>query len=175
LFGGNDHLGVGTFFLDTYIYIRYNRNHMNFTEAQVTKIFSNLPYTSRRDWARLGFYQYVSAGEDARGERREYRLLHLLQIGLAEILVRKLKARADNIRTLMASLFYTNGKDETEILEKFDHFLLIAERDTLWAGSMTKVEIKTDELLNPIYLNTVTTVINLGLLKKTINNAIRQL
>ena len=75
----------------------------------------------------------------------------------------------------MKDLFFIDGKNEVEIIERFsNHFLSIAVKDNLHAEFR-----KGDELINNnfsiLFDNAITTVINLELIKYNIDNAIEKL
>jgi DNA-binding transcriptional MerR regulator len=147
---------------------------MEFSQADVNRIFSGrVPYTTLRSWENQGFFQSSEGEGDARGRQRIYSRVNLYQIALCEVLVRKLKASHKNIADLMRLLFFTNGQDETTIIDNFNKLLAVKYSDNLDAVLMTKNELKQDEILNPIYYSIATFIINLELIKNDVDNSIK--
>jgi hypothetical protein len=145
-----------------------------FTQADVNLLFAKrIPYTTLRSWDSQGLFQSYEGEEDARGKQKIYKRVNLYQIALCEVLVRKVKVSPKNIADLMRSLFFIDEKDEATIINKFDGFLLVRYSDNLFAATMTKDELKHDKIINPFYFSILTFVINLELLKKSIDDDIK--
>jgi predicted phage-related endonuclease len=147
---------------------------MKFTQADVNKIFVT-PYSTLKLWEGRGFYQSAPIIEDHRGIQREYSKLNLYQIGLVEVLVRKLRVKPEQIQILMRNLFFINGENEQKIAEIFNsYFLSIAVKDSLDADLKRSDEIISKDF-STMFRNLITTVINLQVIKDKIDDAIKKL
>jgi hypothetical protein len=147
-----------------------------FTQRQVNKIFSHVPTRTLRQWSLDGFYQWSEETEDGRGTGRHYELVHVYQIGIAEVLARA-NFHADRIRRIMRQFFVEKiYQNELIALEKMQGFLIVGEtligkNRGFQAGTCKRDELeKTLELLDGWILRTV---IDLSAIKQLVDHSLQ--
>jgi hypothetical protein len=144
-----------------------------FTQAQANKILNWIPYTTTRDWAKAGFFQWHDGPEDGRGKHRLYSHLNLYQIALCDVLIRKTNIKSKPLIIFMQKFFINDSKNEDAIINDYfeDKYLIIPE--TAKAMNICSNTELADRFFNPIEYNIYSSVINLKLLKDKVDASIK--
>jgi hypothetical protein len=144
-----------------------------FTQAQVNKILNHIPYTTTRDWAKAGYFQWHDGPEDGRGVARLYSRVNLYQIALCGIFIRNANIRPNSIKIFMEYYFVTDNKDENKVTEMFNHYLIFGVKNDLVHITVCIEKVLKEEIAKKIPDHTITSVINLKMIKDDVDNLIK--
>jgi DNA-binding transcriptional MerR regulator len=122
-------------------------NRQEFNQEEVNRIFKHIPARTLRQWALSGLYQWAGETEDGRGVKREYRLMHLYQIGIVETLA-ALNFKVEHIKNVMKAHFFKDeNRTEKEILSRMDQVLQIPQTKIGRGGHISNSGVHSESFI----------------------------